>query len=111
MIDGEDEDETLTQILEAILTWRLTDTDWEAVDQELRILVEARTGADLQTFRRAANQLINYDGSRAAGGLADAPAEPPRRPASSEIREVVYRLLRQVGLPKDAPGASDDGAA
>jgi hypothetical protein len=111
MIPADDEDETLAEILEVTLTWRLTEAEWETVRQELVLLAGARAGADPKAAARAAEPLIDRAGSRAASGLADAKPDASRQSAPSEVREVVYRLLQQVGLPTDTSGARDDGSA
>jgi hypothetical protein len=108
-IMGTVEDETLADVLGSALGWRLTDDEWRAVRVELDRLAEVWAAPDrLASFGRVVDPLIKRDGSRAAGGLADAaPASSSRRPMPSDLREVVYRLQRQIGATEpDAAAAS-----
>jgi hypothetical protein len=93
----DDYEPRLAEVLTHLLSWRLTEEGWSSVEEALNRLAAARHAGDRATEGRLAAVLLLSDVGRVAGGLAEAMEEPPRRTASPRTRDVVYRLIRDLG--------------
>jgi hypothetical protein len=92
---------SIGDLLISVLSWELTHDAWHRVDAALDALGTAVLGGDEAATRRAATTLMLCAPRRAGTGLDDALRQPPQRRVPPQTRDVINRLLHQIGLASE----------
>jgi hypothetical protein len=102
----EEYERQLAGLLPRLSRWWLTEAEWSSIEDALDRLAGARGQDDAATAGRLTAALLQSGPGRVAGGLDDA-MRAPRRPATPAARDVIYRLLRDLGVPPDEEAADE----
>jgi CATRA-Associated Small Protein len=97
-------------LLGSVLEWELTNDGWHRVEEALDMLTAAIGREDPVAARRAATALMLNGPRRAGTSLSDALKEPPQRPVPLRTRDVINRLLHQIGFPPEPERGTLRGA-
>jgi hypothetical protein len=101
-------------LLDSVLKWEVTENIWQRIDEVVDLLTTAIERGDPVATRRAVAALVLSGPRRAGTGLGEALKQPPQRRVSPRTRDVIIRLLHQIGLPSEperdtARGAEEPG--
>ncbi|MCW6006543.1 hypothetical protein K1W54_18450 [Micromonospora sp. CPCC 205371] len=96
----------LTQLLDDVARWKLTDRGWRRVDDILLLLDDALGADEREGVRRSMTALVLAGPRRASQGVNEAMDKPPRQPAPARTVDLVNRLLHRLGHADPDPAAS-----